>query len=641
MVSSTLYRLRNASVTFVPRLVAMTVILLSTAVSVPAIDVPAIDLSVPYIRQGLPYYGRDGYMSDGVSGYGAIVGQIEVRGSEGNGIDGFNGHRQGGLGPNPGDANYGQFGYIDVKDFSGKNDPTDNSFHGTFVAGIMASEYVSVSNGTTSMSFLGVAPLARYYGAIFDGAGNKTGFLSLNNSLNYAAVTAGANVINSSWGSVVTDQTLLDGSSFGESLLMDEYVGYRGKTGGTTKGYLDKLMVISAGNEGDTKGTDGKITGYLGSPADSFNGLAVGALDVVNPNVTGLFDPGRTPASRVAPYSSWRPLANGRCGVDVVAPGTNEWSTLAIDYFGTPEPNLIAGVASGTSFAAPHVAGEAALLYGAAAPKWTETLDGNGNVIGLTYGPPASDKGTPLKTDHKLIKALIINSADKIAGKDADGNPQTIWQPGLVVTTDGIPNAIAPLNYAVGAGQANANEAYLQYMETGNRFWDANTLMTNGSDHYYTFGTEKFVGSNAGSLLSSLTATLVWDRHVDFTLDTGASDNLGDLGKAALSDLDFILQQEVSHDIWKDVYVSSGSLGNVDHIFLSELTPGTNYRLDVHAGNIVDQTLGEDYALVVSFSTVPEPGTWLLFLPVLVGLGVWRLNLCFSQGKRDWKLLGR
>ncbi len=247
----------------------------------------ALDYSVPYIRNGLPYFGIDG-----IAGLGAVVGHIEVRGEEGNGIDGFDGHRQSGLGPNPGDLEYGLYGYQDVKDFSGKNDPTDNNFHGTFVAGIMASEYISVSTPTETLPFLGVAPLARYYGALFDGSGTKAGFLSLNDSLNYVTVIAGASVVNHSWGSTSTDASELDGSTIGESLLLDEYAGYNGKNGGTTQGYLDKLMVISAGNSGEENG-------LLGSPADSFNGLIVGALDVVNPGVSDIADPGRTPIGRM------------------------------------------------------------------------------------------------------------------------------------------------------------------------------------------------------------------------------------------------------------------------------------------------------------------------------------------------------
>ena len=96
---------------------------------------------------------------------------------------------------------------------------------------------------------------------------------------------------------------------------MDEYMGYSGKTGGTTHAYLDRLMVMAAGNSGGT-------TGLLGTPADSFNGLSVGALDSVNPRANALFDANRAPAgttfsragSAVDPLSWMCPPASQGCG---------------------------------------------------------------------------------------------------------------------------------------------------------------------------------------------------------------------------------------------------------------------------------------------------------------------------------------
>ena len=562
-----------------------------------ALAASALDLSVPYLRHGLPYFG-----ADGVAGYGAVVGQIEVRGAEGNGIDGFDGHRQSGLGPNPGSSDYGIIGYRDVQDFSGAHDPTDNNFHGTFVAGVMASEYIAVSDGVQTVPFLGVAPLALYYGAVFDGSGSKAGFLSLNSSLDYTLKIKGANVVNNSWGGEPESAAQLDGSSFAESLIMDEYAGYAGKTGGTTHAYLDRLMVISAGNSGGT-------TGLLGSPADSFNGLSVGALDVVNPAADWIFDTGRTPVGKVAPYSSWRPLAGGRAGVDVVAPGTNLWSTLAINYF--HQNGQVAGVASGTSFAAPHVAGEAALLYGLVQQSgFFFTQKGT-----LTFG-----------LDHKLAKALIINSADKIGGLDANGTAQATWQPGAVVTTGGVPNAVVPLNYAVGSGSANALEAVLQLEEAGNRFWDMGLLLTNGSAQYYTFGLGKFTSATPGlPFLSSLTATLVWDRHVDFAVNTDVNDpSLGEVTKDLLSNLDLILQEEVQPGVWQDIYESAGPLGSVEHIWLTGLFGTANYRLEVRATNLAEPALGETFALAVAYTTVPEPGGAVLLLIGSFVIGAWR-----------------
>jgi subtilisin family serine protease len=365
---------------------------------------------------------------------------------------------------------------------------------------------------------------------------------------------------------------------------MDEYAGYAGKAGGSAGQYRDRLMVIAAGNDGDT-------TGFLGTPADSFNGLVVGALDAGGSSAWD--DPLRVPLPQAAPYSSWRPLANGRAGVDLVAPGTRIWSTLAINYFG--QNGLVAGTADGTSLAAPHVAGEAALLYGANATP----------LNGL------SDKGTPLSLDHKLMKAIIMNSADKIAGVDSNGTAQTEWQPGRLVWTNDVLNAEVPLNYAVGAGMANAYEAFLQFRESSNRFWHVNTLASTGSDIYYTFSDGKFTNSvQFMTNLLGVTATLVWDRHVDYTVNTDTNNlTLGTLDKDLLSNLDLVLQKETSPGQWTNVFMSAGSLDSVEHLYVPVMPGPGNYRIGVLGTEIAEPALGEQYALAVRFYTVPEPAT--------------------------------
>jgi subtilisin family serine protease len=575
----------------------------------------AIDNSVPYVLDGLPTSGPAE-----VLGFGATVGQIEVRNGDGNGIDGFDGHRHVGLTGGTwqilsgSTLTIGSYGYQDVQDFSvigtGTPDPSDSNFHGTFVAGIMANvPGLAVTVNGTTIPFSGVAPGAAYYGAIFNGADSKAGLLTLKQSLDYLVNTEHVQTINNSWGGVVASAAELDGTN-AVSLMMDEYVGYRGKTGGSTGGYKDKLMVIAAGNSGTG-------TGLLGVPADSYNGLVVGALNVADPNATGLTDAGRVPVAQIAPYSSYKPLANGRSGVDVVAPGTNIWSDLAINvavndfHVTTNTDSVIAGAADGTSFAAPHVTGEAALLYGA-------------GTFPITSG--VTDKGTPLSTDHKLIKAIIINSADKIAGKDENGNAQATWQPGKVITgsISGVPTAVAPLNYAVGAGKANANSAFLEYKETGNRFWDVNTLSLGTTDVYYTFGQGKFLsGAPDQQILLGLTATLVWDRHVDFTVNEDAnSANIGTVA-TSLSDLDLVLQEEIAPGTWQDIFISSGVLGNLGHIYMPLLDGTYNYRLDIRAITFADKSLGEEYALAVDFQTVPEPAA-----VVLIAFGVGIFFIC-------------
>ena len=188
-----------------------------------------------------------------------------------------------------------------------------------------------------------------------------------------------------------------------------------------------------------------------------------------------------------------------------------------------------------------------------------------------------------------------------------------------------MPNAVVPLNYAVGAGSANAEEAFAQLRESANRFWTLDTLLTTGTERFYTFGSGKFVSDTPSEPLLGLTATLVWDRHVDFTVSTNlADDSLGDLTKDLLSNLDLILQQETAPGLWEDIYLSAGTLGNVEHIYLPALAPGGNYRLEVRGTDIVEPSLGESYALVVGYQTAPEPGTAGLLLIGVVFLGAHR-----------------
>jgi hypothetical protein len=571
---------------------------MSALLTAGSLEVCAINYSVPYVRGALTYLAPDW-----VNGYGAVIGELEVRNAEGNGIDGFDGHRHLALGP---DIANGQYGFQDVKDFCTGDpvtgNPADSFFHGTFVAGIMANN-ASLTLDGTNVPFSGVAPGAKYYGAIFAGAGDKASTLTLNSSLYYLTQTVGARAINSSWGGDISNATLLDGSTFVESLLMDEYAGYYGKTNGTTGRYLDTLMVIAAGNSGS----------LLGAPADSYNGLAVGALDVLNPAATGLADPGRVPVSRVASYSAWQPLANGRCGVSIVAPGTALWSDLALNVaesWGFPAASadsIVAGTADGTSFAAPHVTGVAALLYGVAAPV---TNDYGGGLIFVTQ--PNSAKGTLLDSDHKLIKAVLLNSADKIAGCDSNGVTQALWQPGEIsVGVDGITNSIHPLNYAVGSGQVNAPESVYSLQEVSNRFWDVSVLTADNPTNLYVYGQDKFITFEPYAKGLRLTATLVWDRRVDYIVDTNTNtETIGSLlDTNLLSNLDLILQEETAPGVWADIYRSISTEDNVEQIYMDYLSATNHYRLDVIANYLVDPVGGEQYALAVSYLPIPEPST--------------------------------
>jgi hypothetical protein len=179
------------------------------------------------------------------------------------------------------------------------------------------------------------------------------------------------------------------------------------------------------------------------------------------------------------------------------------------------------------------------------------------------------------------------------------------------VWTNDVLNAEVPLNYAVGAGMANAYEAFLQFRESSNRFWHVNTLASTGSDIYYTFSDGKFTNSvQFMTNLLGVTATLVWDRHVDYTVNTDTNNlTLGTLDKDLLSNLDLVLQKETSPGQWTNVFMSAGSLDSVEHLYVPVMPGPGNYRIGVLGTEIAEPALGEQYALAVRFYTVPEPAT--------------------------------
>ena len=554
----------------------------------------AMYYAIPYVRGGLDY-------SLDTWGYGSKLGVLEVTISNNyNGIQFYNNAPEHGLQT-----------FQSVQNFSGFDLSTDDDAHGTLVAHIL--DNLFTFNNVTNVPYaqawafspysVGIAPRATYYGALFDGGDTKSAFLSLNTSLASLILTNHVQAINNSWGGAVPSSVFLDGMG-DMPLLMDEYVGYRGKTNGTAGAYRDVLVVMAAGNTG----------GLLNQPADAFNVLSVGALDCGNTASNYIDDPTRKPIPSIVDFSSKLPLANGRCGVDVVAPGT--WiavlDTMTVGLNATNAlvyQNISGVLGSGTSFAAPLVTGLAGILYGA--PNHPQ----NSSETWISVNT-ATLKGTVFNSDHKLIKALIINGADRIAGCDSNGLAQSVWQPGEIsVGGDGVTNSIHPLNYAVGSGQANALESYLNYYEVSNRFWDVNTVVGNNTTNIYTYGEGKFTRTaDSSEPKLRLTATLVWDRRVDYTVNTDTNDlnNLGSLSLLdtnLLSNLDLVFQEETAPGVWTDLYRSISTVDNVEYITLDEISAYANYRLDVIANSLVDPVGGEEYALVVSYLPVPEPST--------------------------------
>jgi hypothetical protein len=228
-----------------------------------------------------------------------------------------------------------------------------------------------------------------------------------------------AQVINSSWG--FSDPT---GSNV-ETVTIDALLAQNNVVG-----------VFAAGNAGP--GGNSVV-----SPGAGFNGITVAALtsDTTNPAYGTVAD-----FSSAGPNDFYNPVTGIttpaiRPVVDIAAPGDD----LTLAFYGglsgghtsgtdpTAGPNsglYYASGMAGTSFAAPIVAGAAALMVDAA----------------NTFGNPEME-------DARVIKAALLTGATKPAGWN---NGQTLVN-GVIQTTQA-------LDYSTGAGILNLNTTYGIYV---------------------------------------------------------------------------------------------------------------------------------------------------------------------------------
>ena len=220
----------------------------------------------------------------------------------------------------------------------------DGHGHGTHVAGIVAGDG---SAGTTDsdgyLYGMGVAPGAELVAQkVFTDNGSSR-FPNLN-TLMADTYNSGAYVSSNSWGSRV----------FGEYTSSSaRYDGFVRDALPNTAGEYPMIIVFASGN-------DGPDPNSVGAPGTAKNVITVGASENYRPYISS----NANNIDEMASFSSRGPTNDGRIKPDIVAPGTIISSALSSEVIHT-YPLLIDEYyhyLSGTSMAAPHVSGGAAIF---------------------------------------------------------------------------------------------------------------------------------------------------------------------------------------------------------------------------------------------------------------------------------------
>ena len=464
--------------------------------------------------------------------------------------------------------------------------PNVTNWHATMVGQLIAGRgdlqftYIPPNGWQYSYYYdqIGMAPLATLWtGAIAtsiqsDGRAFSTtdnSFLSpYLTSLRNGISGVTADVINSSWGS--SDGS--DGNTF-EARALDALAAESGKT-----------IVFAAGN-----GSGAPLT----SPTTMFNRIAVASYGGLSDNlpyrtVSSFSSAGPNdfflPSSAVG--SSGTVISNARASVDLAAPG--EYIAAAA-YTGNPaQTNLYYVNNAGTSFAAPLVAGGAALLVDAG-----KYLYAGSNAV-----------------DARVIKAVLMNSADRFPG----------WSNGLH-NLGGLLVTTQSLDFAVGAGRLDLSTAYTQYTAGTHDVaglgggavspvgWDYG-LVAAGSTNDYFLSMPTPTGGK-------FDVTLDW--FTDGSLDTNAFT----VSYGSFFNLDLEVWLANGGTPVEEIAASSSAYNNVELLSFNAPTNGSYVIRVVNNGSVYNfggnTTNALTYGLAWSAASVPEPTSLVLVATAILG----------------------
>ncbi len=409
--------------------------------------------------------------------------------------------------------------------------------HATSVAQIAAAKT------TPSASYAGVAPNSELHSlAVADYENDDTNALALNRLalLNSGAIKA----INLSYYRPLQFTESPDGRS-----RFAQFVDWSARR-------HDILYVVGWGN------TD---SDPFRTPADNYNGMTVASSEL---------DEGDLVFRRYSSFNSDSGYPVGdRSAISLLAPG------IAVPVITLDGQE---GFATGSSFAAPHVTGATALLQ----QYSQQQIDAN--------NPRFTPGINPSSQRHELMKAVMMNAADKLTG--VHGSTRTVCDaagPACIDWTqsEAYNNSFIPLDDKMGAGHLNVARA-VQQLSPGE--YDPGPVPKIGWD-YGTIGPDETAEYDLSDVSGYIAITLAWDRIVNHT--GGNTYSSGDQFfpyldvDAIVNNLDIHLVNASSGIVFAE---SISQEMNLEHIFFDIETPG-DYKIVVEHNGGLDTT--QAYAL--------------------------------------------
>ncbi|MGL4512501.1 MAG: S8 family serine peptidase [Lacipirellulaceae bacterium] len=288
------------------------------------------------------------------------------------------------------------------------------------------------------------------------------------------------------------------------------------------------------------------------APSDNYNGITVASSEV---NLLSPFF--RFAAINNDPRESDGFDALGtRTSIDILAPGAFVEGLSP----NSENPKLLFGA----SFAAPHVTGTIALLQQYAKDR-------------ITAGDPAFHFQRSRR--HEVMKAVVLNSADKLDGvhaskRNIEDNQGNVWTQMLASMDDTV-----PLDEQIGVGHLNAERAIEQFRggesgpgAIGDAGWDLGTTGGVGDQFSYAFSANVAAGDY-------ISITLCWDRIVDVTSANNtysAGDQFFNRSvEDSVSNLNLYLMPAGETNLALAVAKSVSLDDNVEHIYTNQHGGGT------------------------------------------------------------------